>query len=150
MINYGYTDKNFNFNFVALDTNRQSIKKFESNHIYVLNLWSNTCGACIKEFPTIAKLRDKYKGNTNIHFISLNVNDSAEAIRRFTPILPYNFDIYLDSGKSMYHQLGLRGVPATLIFNKKGKIEKMMVGFDKKTEKYFEDNIAEAIDNALK
>lgn len=66
-------------------------------NIYVIDFWNNTCGVCIKKFPDLKKLRDKYKKYDNIKFITVNVIKNEKDKLRANELLKKTFNEDLDN-----------------------------------------------------
>jgi thiol-disulfide isomerase/thioredoxin len=66
--------------FTALDqsSNTVQLNNQKGKLIYV-DLWATWCGPCLEEMPAYEKLKESYKGNPNISFISLSIDDDKEA-----------------------------------------------------------------------
>lgn len=54
-----------------------SLKTFKGKLVYI-DLWASWCGPCRAETPSLKKLYNKYKNNSNIVFISIAVLDSKK------------------------------------------------------------------------
>jgi thiol-disulfide isomerase/thioredoxin len=66
--------------FTAFDETNASKKlsSLKGNLIYV-DLWATWCGPCMEEMPAYEKLKESYKDNKNIRFISLSIDDDQQA-----------------------------------------------------------------------
>jgi thiol-disulfide isomerase/thioredoxin len=69
--------------FTALDQNSHSVKlnSLKGKLIYV-DLWATWCGPCLEEMPAYEKLKESYKDNPNISFISLSIDDDKDAWKK--------------------------------------------------------------------
>lgn len=63
---------------VNLQNQQSSLSSLKGKVIYV-DLWATWCGPCMEEMPAFEKLKESYKGNPNIEFISLSIDDDAAA-----------------------------------------------------------------------
>ena len=66
--------------FTAFDeTNTgKKLSSLKGKLIYV-DLWATWCGPCLAEMPAYEKLKESYKDNPNIRFVSLSIDDDKEA-----------------------------------------------------------------------
>ncbi len=85
------------------------------NHISVFNIWSASCGVCIKEMPDYEKLTEKYADNDKVNFYSVYLthrNDNKELVDRIKK--QYRFELYI--GDSTFkNTLSVNWVPKMLI-----------------------------------
>ena len=44
------------------------------NKILLLNFWATWCAPCIKEIPELIELKEKFKNNIEVYFISVDFN----------------------------------------------------------------------------
>ena len=54
-----------------IDRNQQLVK-LSKEKMMVMDFWTTSCGRCFKTFPDFEKLKEKYDGNSNIEFYSIN------------------------------------------------------------------------------
>lgn len=59
--------------------------------ILVIDVWSSYCGPCIKEFPYMHQLKDKFSNRENILFINISVDQNRKAwiekgLRKVSPV----------------------------------------------------------------
>jgi len=66
--------------FTAVDQNNTPVTPggFRGKIIYV-DIWATWCGPCLEEMPAYEKLKESYRDNPNIRFISLSIDDDKEA-----------------------------------------------------------------------
>lgn len=47
-----------------------------------IDIWSTSCGPCLKEMPYVAKLVEKYKENDKVQFISISMDEKADVWKK--------------------------------------------------------------------
>ena len=102
----------------------KSLNIFESNKIYLFNIWSSWCIPCRKEHPLLMKLNSDNK----INVIGMNYKDNIKNANKFLKELgnPYK-EIILDNDGTIAIDWGAYGVPESfLIYN--NKIIKKYIG----------------------
>lgn len=94
-----------------------------SGKVILLNYWATWCGPCVKEFPSLDKLQNRYKGNDRIAFLFLSdesldkIKNFAKKERAFKNLTFYKYE--LDNKPCLFRS---RGIPTTLIINAKNEV----------------------------
>lgn len=92
---------------------------FDKNKIIILDLWSSSCGVCIKEFPEFEKLSNRYKDNPNASFYTLNLplkRDSTINLKSY--VKDYKFNSLFTEDLDSWKKLENNTVPKLLILDK--------------------------------
>tara|TARA_X000000368_G_scaffold401104_1_gene373639 strand:- start:753 stop:1268 length:516 start_codon:yes stop_codon:yes gene_type:complete len=97
--------------------NKIDLKKINSDDIYILNFWATWCAPCREEMPSLDKLHTK----DGIFVFPINLEDkNLKKIDKFYKDLNIkNITTYFDEELELLKVFSIRGVPTTLIFNKK-------------------------------
>lgn len=68
------------YDFLAknISGEKASLGDLKGKLIYI-DLWATWCGPCMEEMPSFEKLKESFKDNPNISFISLSIDDDALA-----------------------------------------------------------------------
>lgn len=100
--------------------------------VVFLDFWATWCGPCIRSFPGVQKLYDKYKDNPNVVFAIVNVWERVEdrfaVVKTFLDKNTYTFPIYYDLKDEMVKGYGVTGIPTKFILDKQGIGRFMEVG----------------------
>lgn len=103
-------------------------------HIYFVNFWATWCGNCIKEFPNLNEVKKKYRGNTDIRFLSFCDDDSIAAtttLQRVNKHLEWEKYYAIKGLRSQLKQLCIQqrvpvdtndGFPSFFMIGRDGKI----------------------------
>ena len=124
-----------------LDQNNEQINLDEfQGKLILLNFWASWCAPCKKEMPSLDRLQSNDILN-NIKIFPINVGrDTTEKAERFFKELKIqNLDIYFDSPNTLAKEFSLRGIPTTILINKKGKEFARILGSIDFDEKKFID-----------
>lgn len=116
------------FKFVDLEgkvLTNESIK----NKIVVIKCWYIHCAACIKEFPQVNALAEKYKDRSDILFLSL-AEDTPEQLKVFLARKPLSYSVVPNQKKFMNETLLLNAFPTHFILNKQGFVAKVLMNFE--------------------
>ena len=104
--------KDFNLNDVDL-TNKKG-------NIMILNFWATWCVPCKKEMPSLAELHKMYPEVT-IYPINLEKPNKEKTKKFFENLDIKSLKIYFDPEFKLVKSFNMRGVPTSILINKKGK-----------------------------
>ena len=97
--------------------------------LVILNFWATWCAPCKKEMPSLDSLKsNKVLDNLEIFPINIGKDNLKKSQKFFSELNIKNLDIYFDNPITLTKELSLRGVPTTIIFNKKGKEFARIIG----------------------
>ena len=125
------------FTFLDEKNNQFSLKDFEGKLI-LLNFWATWCAPCKKEMPSLDILQNK-KNLNNLKIFPINVGqDNLEKTLNFFEDLNIkNLKPYFDSPVTLAKKFQLRGIPTSIIINKKGEeIARIVGSIDFQDEKF--------------
>jgi cytochrome c biogenesis protein CcmG/thiol:disulfide interchange protein DsbE len=108
-----------------------SIKIFEEDVFYIVNIWASWCVPCRTEHPLLMKLSK----NQSVKLVGLNYKDNLNNAKKFIDEFgnPYS-QIIIDNDGTLSVEFGAYGVPETFIIDKNKMIIKKFIGpIDKKT-----------------
>ena len=117
-------------NVIFLDKNEQkiNIKEFNGNLI-LLNFWATWCEPCKEEMPSLDRLQSNQNLN-NLKVFAINI--SQESVKKvdifFRDLNIKNFEPYFDAPTTLAKTFSLRGVPTSILINKKGKEFARIIG----------------------
>ena len=90
--------------------------------LLILNFWATWCAPCREEMPSLDSLQSNSNfDNLKIFPINLGQENFSKSDAFFKEIGIQNLDIYFDAPITLAKKLSLRGVPTTILFNKKGE-----------------------------
>jgi thiol-disulfide isomerase/thioredoxin len=119
--------------------------------VVFIDFWATWCGPCIRSFPGLQKLYDKYKSNPDVIFAVVNVWERVEdrfaSVKTFLSKNPYTFPILFDLKDEMVKGYGVTGIPSKFILDKNGIGRFMEVGLAE--EQTFIDQTSMKIDALL-
>ena len=90
--------------------------------LLILNFWATWCAPCREEMPSLDSLQSNSNfDNLKIFPINLGQENLSKSDSFFKEIGIQDLDIYFDAPITLAKKLSLRGVPTTILFNKKGE-----------------------------
>jgi len=106
--------------------------------VVFINFWATWCGPCRAEMPSIQKLYDKYKGNDQVEFLLVEIENDHEGAEAFLKEEKLNLPIYFP--ESQIPQAWLSdAIPSTVVLNKQGHLAFDHKGMADYSSKEFED-----------
>lgn len=101
------------------NNNREISMESLKGKVVLFDLWNSACYPCIKKFPELQALHDRYSNDSSVRIISLNIpleRDKGIRPSRFTD--PYSFEKMYFSDSTEYHKFSQRELPLVLILDK--------------------------------
>ncbi len=88
----------------------------------IINFWATWCAPCREEMPSLDKLSSE-KNFNNLEILPINVGSEKISKSKifFEEVGIKNLKIYHDIDMKLPNKLFLRGLPTTLLINKKGE-----------------------------
>jgi thiol-disulfide isomerase/thioredoxin len=114
--------------------------------VILIDFWASWCGPCRQEMPYLIELQQKYK-KSDFEIIAVNIDDKiSNAIKFINEISgTINFPVINDSQQEIPPKFQIKGMPSTILVDKKGVIRYWHTGFK---NSYKEDYVSE-IDKLL-
>ena len=97
--------------------------------LILLNFWATWCAPCKEEMPSLDNLQlNSNLSNLKIFPINIGQEDISKSEFFFKELDIQNLDIYMDAPITLAKKFALRGVPTTILFNKKGEEFARIIG----------------------
>ena len=122
--------------FKDINGKNLSLNDFESD-IYILNFWATWCLPCKEEMPSLNNLQSKK--NLEVIPINVEIQNKKKSQKFFKDLNINNLSIYFDDENNLANLFKLRGIPTTIIFNKKREEVARILGEFNFTDKKFTD-----------
>ena len=117
-------------NVIFLDNNDEkiNINKYRDN-LLILNFWATWCEPCKDEMPSLDKLQvNPLLDNLKIFAINIGKENQNKVNKFFTDFNIRNFEPYFDPPTTLAKTFSLRGVPTSILINKKGQEFARIIG----------------------
>jgi len=112
------------FSFNDLDGNHYSNESVKGK-LLVIKCWFIHCVACVKEFPELNQLVNRYKGNNQVLFVSLAF-DKKDALEKFLKTKEFSYAVVPDMKAFMNEDLSIKMYPTHLLIDRSGNIVKVV------------------------
>ena len=117
-------------NVIFLDKKDQkiNINEFKGN-LLILNFWATWCEPCKEEMPSLDSLQVNPELN-KIKIFAINIGkENFDKVNKFFKDLNIkNFEPYFDPPTTLAKTFSLRGVPTSILINKKGQEFARIIG----------------------
>ena len=97
------------------------VKNDYQDQITVINFWATWCGPCVREIPSLNRLKDKMK-HLPFELISINYAEDKKTIDEFMKKVNVNFPVLLDHDGTFSKQWNVIAFPSTFVIGPDGKI----------------------------
>ena len=90
--------------------------------LIILNFWATWCVPCREEMPSLDDLQSNSNfDNLKVFPINIGQENFSKSDAFFKELDIQNLEIYFDAPITLAKKFSLRGVPTTILFNKKGE-----------------------------
>lgn len=93
----------------------------------IVNFWATWCAPCREEMPSLNRAYEKVK-DQGISMVAINLGESKDLIERFTNEVPIEFTVLRATDPSTMSNWQVRGLPTTLVIDKRGRVVKEFIG----------------------
>ena len=124
---------------IFIDINQKNVNLDDfKGKLIILNFWATWCAPCKEEMPSLDDLQSNDKlSNLKIFPINIGQENISKSELFFKELNIKNLNIYFDAPITLAKKFSLRGVPTTILFNKKGEEFARIIGsIDFKDEKF--------------
>jgi len=137
------TNEDVPLNNIAINENPKPISSlifedFSGNEIYlknylgkliIINFWAIWCAPCKKEMPSLDNLnKDSNFKNLKVFPVNVGKDNALKTKNFFNDLNIQNLEIFFDPNLNLVNEFKLRGVPTTILINKKGQEFARIIG----------------------
>lgn len=109
--------------------------------LVVVDFWASWCVPCRKSFPYFARLDSLYK-DRGLAIVAINLDKQRADADGFLARYPAPFRVAFDASGATAEAYGVKGMPTTFLVGEDGRIVSSHVGFDDKSARALEAQIA--------
>ena len=114
--------------FEDFSGNKINLKDFKGK-LLIINFWATWCAPCKKEMPSLDRLyKNENFNNLKVFAINMEQPNKLKTKKFFTDLNIKNLKIFFDYNLNFVKEFKLRGVPTTLLINKKGEEFARIIG----------------------
>ena len=110
-------------------TNKEISLDDYKGKLVIINFWATWCAPCKKEMPSLDNLyqNSNFK-NLEVLAVNMEQPNTAKTKKFFDDIKIKKLKIFFDSKLNFVKEFKLRGVPTTIVINKKGEEFARIIG----------------------
>ena len=117
-----------NVEFIKSKSQKISLNNYVENSI-IINFWATWCAPCKKEMPSLDMLyQDKKFKNLQIFAVNMETPNKLKTKNFFIDLNVKKLEIFFDRDLNLVKEFKLRGVPTTVLINKKGEEFARIIG----------------------
>ena len=114
--------------FEDFSGNEINLNKYNGK-LVIINFWATWCAPCKKEMPSLDKLyQDKNFKNLQVFAVNMEQPNTLKTKKFFDDLNIKKLSIFFDSNLNFVKEFKLRGVPTTVLINKKGEEFARIIG----------------------
>ena len=128
-----------NITFINHKNKQVNLKDYKGK-LVMLNFLATWCAPCKEEMPSLDLLQNN-ESLSNLKIFPINVGQEKiqKTLNFFEDLEIKNLNLYFDSPITLAKKFRLRGIPTTIIFNKKGEEFARIIGSTDFGDKKFID-----------
>ena len=108
--------------------NEINLKDYQGK-LLIINFWATWCAPCKKEMPSLDSLyKDKNFKNLQVFAVNMEQPNTLKTKNFFDDLNIQNLEIFFDRNLNFVKEFKLRGVPTTVLINKKGEEFARIIG----------------------
>jgi cytochrome c biogenesis protein CcmG/thiol:disulfide interchange protein DsbE len=112
--------------------------------VVLLDFWATYCEACHKSMPVFEKMHETHAAQ-GLEVIGVSIDTYTGNVPEFVKQNGMKYRILLDSDSAMYKAYGIRGLPATYLLGRDGRIRRQWVGYTQETLSEIESEVKTAL-----
>ena len=114
--------------FEDFSGNEINLKDYNGK-LVIINFWATWCSPCKKEMPSLDTLyQDNNFKNLQIFAVNMEQPNTQKTKKFFNDLNIQKLEIFFDRNLNFVKEFKLRGVPTTIIINKKGEEFARIIG----------------------
>ena len=108
--------------------NKIDLKDYKGK-LLIINFWATWCAPCKNEMPSLDKLyQDSNFKNFKIFAVNMEQSNTLKTKKFFTDLNIQKLEIFFDPNLNFVKEFKLRGMPTTVLINKKGEEFARIIG----------------------
>lgn len=115
--------------------------------VVYLDFWASWCGPCKQSFPWMNDMQQKY-GAKGLQVVGVNLDAKRPDAERFLAENPALFALAYDAKGETARQVGIKGMPTSVLIDADGKVLAIHQGFREQDRAELEAKFVSALNRA--
>jgi peroxiredoxin len=114
---------------------------------FIISFFATWCKPCQRELRAINEVYADWQDETGVKLIAVSI-DEAQNVAKVKPLvdgLGWEYEVLLDPNSDFKRALGINLIPATFVFDGKGKIASSRTGYTDGSETHLIEKVRELI-----
>lgn len=145
-ISMGADKKAPEFTLPNLDGEDVTLSELLEDGPVIVDFWATWCKPCIKAFPDLQEVFDKYK-NCGLRVVAISI-DGPKSMSRVGSLIKSKgntFEVLLDPGQKVARKFHVTSIPRTVLVRTDGTIAYAVTGYRPKNHKELEAAVAKLL-----
>jgi thiol-disulfide isomerase/thioredoxin len=114
------------FTLSGLDGQKLSMATLKGK-VVVFDFWATWCVPCRAQHPLYAEVKQRFAGNANVVFLSIDTDEDHALVRPFLEQAKWTDRVYFEDGLS--RALRITSIPTTIVIGRDGQLFTRMNGY---------------------
>lgn len=141
--NAGLTDP-MQFTLAGVDGSKLEMASLKGK-VLVLDFWATWCGPCRAEHPLLELVKQRFRGNPDVVFLSLDADEDRSLVKPFLADAGWKDRVWFEDG--LARALEVNSFPTAIVIDRAGKVSSRLNGY---LPERFVEMLAERITEAVK
>ena len=105
-----------------------AVLKGLSGKVVVVDFWASWCAPCLRSFPWMNELQQRY-GGQGLVIVAVNMDQDRKLADAFLTKMPAKFRVEYDAAGIVVRQFGVDTMPASFLIDRRGQLRVRHAGF---------------------
>jgi len=110
---------------------------------FIITFFATWCKPCLRELKAIMDVYEDWQDETSVKVFAISI-DEAQNVAKVKPLVDgigMEFDVLLDTNSDVKRALGINMIPASVVFDGKGKVVATRTGYTDGSEEHLIEEV---------